>query len=85
MNLQTGESLTQEEHNWAWVGEEDRVAGQTANEINGFQHGQFYSYTALTSAEKVLAQGTSCADQPLILWPHNQVNTLRKVRVAIII
>ena len=21
----------------------------------------------------------SCADQPLIIWPHNQVNTLRKV------
>jgi hypothetical protein len=85
VNLKTGEPLTQEEYDLAWVGEEGRVAGQTANEIDGFQHGHCYSCTASTSAEKGLAQGTSCADQPLILWPHNQVNTLRKVRVATII
>ena len=82
VNLQTGEPLTEEEYELAWLGEEGREKGQTFNEIDGLQHGQCYSCATSTSAEKGLAQGVSCAEQPLILWPHNQVNTLRKVRVA---
>ena len=56
------------------------VPGYNFNQIPGQLHGQCFSCTQSKSPDRGLkATGVSCAEQPLIEWPHLQVNTLRKV------
>ena len=56
------------------------VPGYNFNQIVGQLHGQCFSCNQSMSPERGLAAtGRSCADQPLIEWPHLQANTLRKV------
>lgn len=73
--------LTEEERKAALGNVEgtEFIAGRNFNEIPGFLHGQCMSCTPSTSPDRGLAQGVSCAQNSMILWPHNQVNTLRKV------
>lgn len=62
--------------------ETDFVPGRNFNEIGGFLHMQCMSCTANNSENAGKgADGSfpSCAEQPVLLWPHMQVNTLRKV------
>lgn len=58
------------------------VPGRNFNQIDGFMHQQCYDCKPSYSPD--LGKGAdgsspSCAEQPLLLWPHMQVNTLRKV------
>jgi hypothetical protein len=76
-----GEELKKVIHPLEW---DDIQCGKKFNDIEAFVHGQCFSCTTSRSPERGLAQGVqghrhSCAEQPLILWPHVQVNTLRKV------
>ena len=58
------------------------VPGRNFNQIDGSMHQQCYDCKPSYSPD--LGKGAdgsypSCAEQPLLLWPHMQVNTLRKV------
>jgi hypothetical protein len=54
--------------------------GYNFNQVIGQLHGQCFSCNQSLSPDRGLkATGVSCADQPLIEWPHLQANTLRKV------
>jgi len=58
------------------------IPGRNFNEIDGFVHQQCYDCKPSFSPDLGKgADGTlpSCAEQPLMLWPHMQVNTLRKI------